>query len=105
MNRDSIEGTATSTGGKFKSAMGDIIQDRNLQGEGLIDQAKGAAQTVYGNAKEAVSSSIDDTAARLREATDTAVATARNAPIMTALAIGAAGVALGLAISGAARRS
>ena len=80
MNGDYIEGTATEIGGKVKSAIGDMANDRGLQSEGLIDQAKGAAQSAYGNAKETVSSVVEEAAPRLRAAADTALTTVRDAP-------------------------
>ena len=105
MNGDYIEGTATKMGGKIKSAIGDMVDDRGLQSEGLIDQAKGAAQSAYGNAKETVSSVIDEASPRLRAAADTAITTVRDAPLLTALAAGVAGLAIGLAVSGITKKA
>ena len=105
MNGDYIEGTATEIGGKVKSAIGDMANDRGLQSDGLIHQAKGAAQSAYGNAKETVSSVVDEAAPRLRAAADTALTTVRDAPLLTALAVGVAGLAIGLAVSGVTKKA
>ncbi len=59
MNKDQIEGRATEAKGDIKEAAGKLVGNTKLQGEGLIDQAKGKAQAGLGDAKEKVKNAID----------------------------------------------
>lgn len=55
MNDDRIIGTAKNLGGKAQEAFGHLTGDTKSQVEGVINQAAGAAQDLYGQAKEAAS--------------------------------------------------
>ena len=59
MNKDQVEGRATEAKGAVKEAAGKLVGNEKLQGEGLIDQAKGKTQGAYGDAKEKVKDAID----------------------------------------------
>ena len=59
MNKDQVKGRATEAKGDIKEAAGKLVGNRKLQGEGLIDQAKGKAQAGLGDAKEKVKNAID----------------------------------------------
>ncbi len=59
MNKDQVQGRATQAKGDIKEAAGKVVGNQKLQGEGLVDQAKGKAQAVYGDAKEQVKKGID----------------------------------------------
>jgi uncharacterized protein YjbJ (UPF0337 family) len=59
MNKDQVEGRATQAKGDIKEAAGKLLGNQKLQGEGLVDQAKGKTQAVYGDAKEQVRKGID----------------------------------------------
>ena len=59
MNKDQVEGRATEVKGNIKEAAGKLVGNERLQGEGLVDQAKGKVQGNYGDAKEKVKDVID----------------------------------------------
>ncbi len=59
MNKDQVKGRATEVKGDIKEAAGKMVGNRKLQGEGLVDQAKGKAQAGLGDAKEKVKDAID----------------------------------------------
>ena len=58
MNKDQVQGRAAQVKGDIKQAAGKMVGNRKLQGEGLVDQAKGKAQAVYGDAKAQVKKGI-----------------------------------------------
>jgi uncharacterized protein YjbJ (UPF0337 family) len=59
MNKDQVQGRATEAKGDIKEAAGKMVGNQKLQGEGLIDQAKGKTQAGYGDAKEQVKKAVD----------------------------------------------
>jgi uncharacterized protein YjbJ (UPF0337 family) len=59
MNKDQVQGRATEAKGDIKQAAGKLVGNKKLQGEGLVDQAKGKAQAGLGDAKEKVKNAID----------------------------------------------
>ena len=60
MNKDNIEGGVRKTAGQFEETVGRAIQDKQTTGQGLYDQAAGAAQNAYGQAKDMVSQAGDN---------------------------------------------
>jgi uncharacterized protein YjbJ (UPF0337 family) len=52
MNGDRIEGTAKNIGGKLEEGFGRATGDIKSQVEGTMKQAAGAAQDLYGQARE-----------------------------------------------------
>ena len=52
MDRDRIEGTARNIGGKAEEGFGRATGDVSSQLEGKIQQAAGAAQDLYGQARD-----------------------------------------------------
>jgi uncharacterized protein YjbJ (UPF0337 family) len=52
MNEDRMEGSAKNLGGKIEEGFGRATGDVKSQGEGKINQAAGAAQELYGQARE-----------------------------------------------------
>jgi uncharacterized protein YjbJ (UPF0337 family) len=42
------DGTIDETKGRAKEAVGDLTDDRSLQGEGLVDRATGGIKSVVG---------------------------------------------------------
>jgi uncharacterized protein YjbJ (UPF0337 family) len=65
MNEDRVIGTARNLGGKAQEGFGHVTGDTKSQVEGIINQAAGAAQELYGQAKETAS----DTAQAVRQGT------------------------------------
>ena len=55
MNDDRGIGTAKNLGGKAQEAFGHVTGDTRSQVEGVINQGAGAAQDLYGQAKETAS--------------------------------------------------
>ena len=56
MNKDQVQGRATQAKGDVKEGAGKLVGNQKLQGEGLVDQAKGKTQAGYGDVKEKVKS-------------------------------------------------
>jgi uncharacterized protein YjbJ (UPF0337 family) len=52
MNGDRLEGTAKNMGGKIEEGFGKATGDVKSQVEGTVKQAVGAAQDLYGQARE-----------------------------------------------------
>jgi uncharacterized protein YjbJ (UPF0337 family) len=63
MNGDRIEGTARNLGGKLEEGFGRATGDVKSQVEGTVKQAVGAAQDLYGQARE----TAGDAAAAVRK--------------------------------------
>jgi uncharacterized protein YjbJ (UPF0337 family) len=55
MNEDRVVGSATNLGGKAQEGLGRASGDARIQAKGVINQAAGTAQDLYGQAKESVS--------------------------------------------------
>jgi uncharacterized protein YjbJ (UPF0337 family) len=52
MNEDRVAGTARNLGGKVQEGYGRVTGDTQSQAEGLLNQAAGTAQNLYGQAKD-----------------------------------------------------
>jgi uncharacterized protein YjbJ (UPF0337 family) len=52
MNEDRIVGTARNLGGQAQEGFGRVTGDTRSQVEGIVNQAAGTAQELYGQAKE-----------------------------------------------------
>lgn len=52
MNEDQIAGTGREVVGKIKETAGDVLNDPQLQGNGVADQIQGKTQQALGKAKE-----------------------------------------------------
>jgi uncharacterized protein YjbJ (UPF0337 family) len=68
MNEDRVMGTARNLGGRAQEGVGRMTGDTKTQAEGVINQAAGAAQDLYGQAKDGVS----DAATAVRQGAVTA---------------------------------
>ena len=55
MNEDRVVGAARNLGGKAQEGFGRVTGDTKSQVEGVINQAAGTAQDLYGQAKETAS--------------------------------------------------
>jgi len=60
---DKIKGTANEVIGKAKQGIGEATGSEQLQGEGVIQEAKGHGQKAMGDAKEAIKEGADKAAA------------------------------------------
>ena len=52
MNKDQVQGRIAQVKGDLKRAAGRVTGNRRLQGDGVIDHARGQAQAGYGDARE-----------------------------------------------------
>lgn len=59
MNKDEFQGGARYVGGKVEKAVGDTVNSRNWQVDGVVDQVAGGAQNLYGRAKSAIDDIVD----------------------------------------------
>jgi uncharacterized protein YjbJ (UPF0337 family) len=60
MDKDRVEGTMKDVKGRVKRQVGEWTDDSKLQGEGLVDQAKGKIQNTFGKGKDSVRDAADD---------------------------------------------
>ena len=60
MNRDELEGKATTVKGKVKQAAGDLTDDPELHEEGVADEVAGKTQDTIGHARRKVGETIED---------------------------------------------
>ena len=67
MNEDRIAGAATTLGGRVETNLGEITGDRKLQSDGLVDQARGSAQNMFGGAQDALRSALDQARPEVRD--------------------------------------
>ncbi len=113
MNKDEFQGGARYVGGKIEKAVGDTVNSRDWQVDGVVDQVAGGAQNLYGRARSAVEDIVDGApeladkiGSEAREAADrtteaarraarAAQASAEDAPVLWA--IGAAAIGYGIA--------
>jgi uncharacterized protein YjbJ (UPF0337 family) len=63
MDENRIAGTAKNIGGKIEEGLGEVTDDTKSQVEGIVNQAAGAAQDLYGQAVD----SAADAAGAVRE--------------------------------------
>ncbi|WP_051955981.1 CsbD family protein [Beijerinckia mobilis] len=109
MNVHEIEGAARGVAGKAESKFGEITGDRDMQAQGVIDQAAGKVQELYGRVKETVQDAtahvpeaVSDTVERgqelCRQGVDTIGKRAGRQPLETLFLAGALGYLLGWAL-------
>jgi uncharacterized protein YjbJ (UPF0337 family) len=58
MNEDRMTGTAKNLGGKVQEGFGKVTGDKKTEADGLLNQAEGAVQDLYGQAKEGVETAV-----------------------------------------------
>lgn len=97
MNEDQLAGTAKRVGGRIEEAVGVIANDRDLRADGIVDQVRGAAQNLYGDAKEKVRDTLDHMAPVTRKRIAKAATVTRENSLFVVLAAGAVGFALAIA--------
>ena len=99
MNDDRLAGAATNYGGKIEKALGDMTGDAGMQSEGLMDQAKGKAQNLYGSAKDAVDSVLENASPAVRDGAERAFGAVKAHPLLMALFAGTVGFAIALSMN------
>jgi uncharacterized protein YjbJ (UPF0337 family) len=60
MDSDRIAGKAKETIGKGEAALGDALGDHETEASGRVRQAAGAAQDLYGQAKDTLGDNFSD---------------------------------------------
>jgi|SRR5208337_1099597 len=86
MNEDRAIGTAKNLGGKAQEGLGRVTGDTKTQVEGVINQAAGTAQDLYGQAKENVSGAAEVVRQGAMNAEDYIRHTIEKRPYTTAFA-------------------
>ena len=118
MNEDELKGGARYIGGKIEKAVGDTVDSRDWQVDGVVDQVAGGAQHTYGRVKSIVGDAIDGAPELAEEARDrlkaageqvadvahkqgkVAAETVRDTPALWALAAALGGYALAWFVHG-----
>ena len=59
MDREHVKGFAEKTKGAIKEGAGKVTGDKELEGEGKLDKAKGKAHDVAGDMKDAARDAAD----------------------------------------------
>src|SRR5262245_497219 len=85
MDEDRVVGTARNLGGKVQEGLGRVRGDVKMQAEGVINQAAGTAQDLYGQAKESVSGAAEVVRQGAMDAEDYIRHTIEKRPYTTAL--------------------
>lgn len=97
MNNDQFSGGAKSVGGRVEEAAGAVLNDSEMQSSGIVEQIKGTAQSLYGDAKDTVRNTYDRVAPVTRDSVGRVVEVTREHSLMAILAAGAVGFALAVA--------
>lgn len=118
MNEDEFKGSARYVGGRIEKTIGDTVESRDWQVDGVVDQVAGSAQHAYGRAKSVIGDAIDAAPELAGEARDrlkaageraadtaqkggkVAVDTVRDTPALWALAAALGGYAVAWLIHG-----
>jgi uncharacterized protein YjbJ (UPF0337 family) len=85
MNQDSVVGSAKNLGGKVQEGVGRVTGDTKTQVEGVINQAAGAAQDLYGQAKDSASDAVQAVRQGAVDAEDYIRHTIEKRPYTTAI--------------------
>ncbi len=71
MDENRIEGTARKYGGKVQEGFGNVTGDAKTTAEGIMNQATGAAQDLYGQTADAARQTASTLDAWLRKTIET----------------------------------
>jgi uncharacterized protein YjbJ (UPF0337 family) len=85
VDTDRVSGKIKETAGKAESALGDVTGDSETQASGYVRQATGAAQNVYGQAKDAFGDSFADAQESAEKALHTIEAEVKARPLIALL--------------------
>jgi uncharacterized protein YjbJ (UPF0337 family) len=103
MNEDRIEGAATTLGGRVETNIGQVAGDKKMQSDGLVDQARGSAQNMFGGAQDVLRSALDQAPPDVRVGVERAMVAVRKNPVLATLALGAVGLIVRRILGGTAR--
>ena len=65
-NKDEMQGKAERLKGRVKEEAGKVLNDDQLEGEGVADQAEGAVQEGFGKGKRKVGEAIQDIGEKIK---------------------------------------
>jgi uncharacterized protein YjbJ (UPF0337 family) len=100
MSIDSLNGLADQELGRLEEAVGDLIGDRKMQAKGMLDEALGVAEQVYGRASDTARGALSQAANRARGARGELEDFLTGRPLVAiGIAIGV-GIALGALLLG-----
>jgi ElaB/YqjD/DUF883 family membrane-anchored ribosome-binding protein len=103
MSIDSLSGTAEHEFGGLEATVGDLVSDRKMQAKGMLDEALGAAEQIYGRANNTARSVLGQAAQKARNASGKLKDFADDRPMVaTGLALGI-GIAVGALLLGGGR--
>jgi uncharacterized protein YjbJ (UPF0337 family) len=71
MDENRIEGTARNVGGKVQEGVGRVTGDARTRAEGLLNQAQGSAQDLYGKTADMARDTADTFDTWLRRTIET----------------------------------
>ena len=66
-NKDEMAGKTERAKGRVKEEAGKILNDEQLEGEGVADQAEGATQEAWGKGKRKVGEAIEDIGEQIKK--------------------------------------
>ncbi len=84
MNEDRVTGSARNLGGQAQEGFGRVTGDAKTQAEGVINQAAGAVQDLYGQAKESAADAAQAVRRSAKDAEDIVRDTIEQRPYTTA---------------------
>jgi uncharacterized protein YjbJ (UPF0337 family) len=99
MDDNRIEGAARETEGRVKDAWGGLAGDPRTQIEGKLDQARGAAQQLYGRAKDRLRGRLEERSREARERLESTVELIGRKPLAAVGVATFVGLTLGLLLS------
>lgn len=91
MNKHEVHGGVRYVGGKAEKFVGDVIDDRGWQVDGVVDQVAGAMQHSYGRVVSVAEDAIDTAPGAISDAIDDV--RSRAAPVVAATKDGASSLA------------
>lgn len=115
MDKDRIAGSAKEYAGKVEAAVGDAAGDATTQAAGRVREAGGAAQNLYGQARESAQGAAEAAASYakdvydssgdvLRDGSQALAAKIQKNPLGSLVLAGAVGFALALLMTSPSRR-
>lgn len=96
MSDDRFAGTARNVGGKVQEGFGKVAGDAKTEAQGKVNQALGAAQDLYGQAKDSAADAAEIVKQGAKEADDYVRHFVETRPYTTALGALAIGLFVGL---------
>jgi len=95
MNEDRVIGTARNLGGQGQEGFGRVAGDAKTQAEGVLNQAAGAVQDLYGQAKDTAADAAEAVRRGTQGAEDIVRETIENRPYTMALVALCVGLLIG----------